>query len=122
MIRLVQICALMIFAVMLQFLVTEASDLCHPSRNGAVSFARSESPAKQTIEKSWNDCMGLACGINPDLNNIPAIKSIIRFTSTRRKHWSSDDHFPDTDQSYSLSFRSSDPVHYYIFGLRKIIT
>jgi hypothetical protein len=106
---------------MLLFLVTEASSLHHLSRNGAGFFAHSETPANQTIDQSWCDCISLACGINPDLNNIPTIKSIIRFTRTRHKHGYSDD-LPDTGQSCLLSFRSSNPVRYYVFGLRKIIT
>jgi hypothetical protein len=120
MIRLVQFYALMTFAAMLQTFVTEVSDFHYPSRNGADFFVHSESPAKQAIERSWHDCAGLACGVNPDLNNIPTIKSIIRFTSNRRKHGSPDNHLPDKDQL--PGFRTSNPVRYYVFGLRKIIT
>jgi hypothetical protein len=121
MIRFVQFCTLIIFVVIFYSIVTEVVAQT-ALRNGPDESAPEKTTIIQTIEQVQRDQTGFVFGINPNLHFIPAIKSIISFTGSCRAHRSLNERLHDIASLDLHSFCCPDPVSYYIFGLRKIIT
>lgn len=121
MIKIVQFCVLIVYVVILYSILTEVlAQTASQKESGCTVFKVSTST--QNFEQIRNDHTILAYGIDPDLNNIPSIKRITRLTGSCRNHRSPNEPLRDPANSDLQSSRSSDPVSYYVFGLRKIIT
>jgi hypothetical protein len=121
MIRFVQFCALIIYALIFYSTVTEVAAQT-ASRNGLDDSAHEETTPAQTFEQIRHDQTEFVFGINPDLNSIPSIKSILSFTGACRAHRSLNERLHTIANLDLHSLCCPDPVSYYVFGLRKIIT
>lgn len=106
---------------MFQTIMSGASDFHHHTRNGTELNAQGRAADKQSVKPAAFDLSEMACCLNPDLNNIPSIKSILRFTGSWPKHGPVNGQL-HVHEPLIFADHSSDPIGYYIFGLRKIIT
>jgi hypothetical protein len=111
----------MVFAVMLQPIENEASGLHQASRNGSDFFAFSRTRLQLNLDRAAATD-GFAYGIDPDHDYIPAIKktNLLTGLSVWRGSAAHESGIPARRRYAAHSF--SDPVRYYVFGLRKIRT
>ncbi|MEL7585813.1 MAG: hypothetical protein AAGU19_03795 [Prolixibacteraceae bacterium] len=121
MVKIVQFCALMITVSMFQAIMSEASDLHHHTPNKTELNTHDRTADLHSIKPAGFDLSEMACCLNPDLNNIPSIKSILRFTGSWPKHGPVNGQL-HVHEPLIFADHSSDPTGYYVFGLRKIIT
>lgn len=78
-------------------------------------------PAPSAFQRFYIHYSDMPCEMShADVSHIPTDKSFIRFVLYFRRLKARSDHFSDYLLHTSIQ-TSSDPVSYYVFGLRKII-
>lgn len=118
-------CILIVLAVLLHSMVAKAAVLsCTMAEfNQEECFISQSHPAttRNVFERFYLFCSSMPCEMgHADVSHIPTDKFLLHLVACFREH--KDHHTSPSASSLLLNIHSlSDPVTYYVYGLRKII-